>query len=157
MAKAKILCHMFMLRIKAARYLYSEKTPGEVSVKKVSDMLSEGLKRTLPQTVSDGRLLGGIQRNASAMNQSHNVRHIKKEGGINFLEDQQTLALYIAVHYPNIEAAHANKIVAGIVTARTKKPRGFEEKDIKYWTQVLENANRPKKGTSCHWVTTHRP
>jgi hypothetical protein len=72
------------------------------------------------------------------------------------LEDQQTLALYIAVQYPNIKDAKANSIVAAIVTERTRKPRGFDMNDIARWTKALEEAKRATDGPHS-WVTTFIP
>ncbi|OQW67430.1 MAG: hypothetical protein BVN35_20390 [Proteobacteria bacterium ST_bin11] len=135
------LCHTFILRVKAARY-YKMMENSSAKSSAPDQMLSTGLKRTLPETVSDNRLIGGIQRNIAAVNQHHNIQHIRTLQGINFLEDQQTLALYIAVHYPNIEAKRANELVAEIVKSRKGELRGFSEIQISDWDARLEEEDR---------------
>lgn len=130
------LCYLFCLRVKAARYYAKTRdaTP--------SALLSAGLKRSLPETVADSRLIGGMQRNIAALNQHDNLAHIRNARGINFLEDQQTLALYVATHYPNIPAPRLNALVEEIVTARKDKLRGFSAQEMGVWDYRLGAADR---------------
>ena len=144
-ALAQELCYLFLLRFKAAQY-YNGLTGGRAP-SRPDQLQSAGLKRTLPVTVADGRLLGGMQRNITAINQSYNEPHIKTQRGNNYLEDQQSLALYIAVHYPNIPPARANELVQQIIQERQGKLRGFTPEDMGRWDFKLEAADREVRCT----------
>ena len=139
---ASELCYLFHLRVKAAKYYHTLSQSGGRSPERPDQLQSAGLQRTLPETVSDGRLLGGMQRNISAVNQSHNVDHIKTLKGNNFLEDQQSLALYVAVHYPNIVDVDANNLVLAIMKDRKDKGRGFTPQEMGAWDFKLGQADR---------------
>lgn len=144
-AFAKELCYLFELRVKAAQYYAGLKASGGRNPERVDSLQSAGLARSLPETVSDGRLLGGMQRNISAVNNSHNVSHITTEKGNNFLEDQQSLALYVAVHYPNIKDTDANKLVQDIILDRKNKGRGFTPQEMGVWDFKLGQKERESK------------
>jgi len=140
---ARELCYLFWLRVQAAQYYDKlKKTPGARAPERPDQLQSAGLKRTLPETVSDGRLLGGMQRNIAAGNQSHNIDHIRTLKGNNFLEDQQSIALYIAVHYPNMKEADANGLVELILKDRLDKGRGFTPTEMGVWDFKLGQADR---------------
>lgn len=143
---AKDLCYLFELRVKAAQYYHQLHHSRDRSLGRNPDrpdsLQSAGLKRTLPETVSDGRLLGGMQRNIAAGNQAYNVNHITTHKGNNFLEDQQSIALYVAVHYPNIKDVVANELVCQIVNDRKSKGRGFTPQEMGVWDFKLSEKER---------------
>lgn len=156
---ARELCYLFELRVKAAKYYDTLKKSGGRNPERVDSLQSAGLERTLPETVSDGRLLGGMQRNIAAVNNSHNVSHIVTEKGNNFLEDQQSLALYVAVHYPNIKDVDANRLVEDIIADRKNKGRGFTPQEMGVWDFKLgqkERESRPVVGYAYKTYFNHR-
>ncbi|KZL02328.1 MULTISPECIES: hypothetical protein [unclassified Pseudovibrio] len=116
------LLHTFDLRAKAANDL-----GGTAKPIRVSDLLAQGLSRTQPATVADPRLIGGAQLNIAAQTESFKPQQITTPGGINFNEDQQTIALYVAQNYPDIPADKANEFVANVIAQRTdgNHLRGF--------------------------------
>lgn len=156
---ARELCYLFELRVKAAQYYAGLKASAGRNPERVDSLQSAGLVRSLPETVSDGRLLGGMQRNIAAGNQSHNISHIKTEKGNNFLEDQQSMALYVAVHYPNIKDTDANKLVQDIILDRKNKGRGFTPQEMGVWDFKLgqkERESRPVVGYAYKTYFNHR-
>lgn len=156
---AKELCYLFELRVKAAQYYAGLKASGGRNPERVDSLQSAGLARTLPETVSDGRLLGGMQRNISAVNQSHNVDHITTKRGNNYLGDQQSLALYVAVHFPNIKDTDANKLVQEIIQDRKDKGRGFTPQEMGIWDSKLgqkERESKPVVGYAYKTYFNHR-
>lgn len=168
-AFAKELCYLFELRVKAAQYYTQRKTAEGRNPERVDSMQhfnspqrsSNGLvlQPTIPETISDGRLLGGMQRNIAAVNNSHNVSHIVTEKGNNFMEDQQSLALYVAVHYPNIKDVDANRLVEEIVAERKNKGRGFTPQEMGAWDFKLgqkERESRPVVGYAYKTYFNHR-
>jgi hypothetical protein len=142
---ASELCYMFLLRVRAAMY-YRQQEDNKEPKKSVADMLGKGLVRTLPETVSDNRLIGGMQRNIAAVNQHVNVEHVRTAQGVNFLEDQQTIALYIAVHYPNISERRANELVTEIIQERKSQLRGFSAQTMGRWDARLDAEDRQGRG-----------
>ncbi|MES0871810.1 type III effector [Pseudovibrio sp. SCP19] len=131
------LLHTFDLRTKAANDL----TAGAKPVR-VSELLAQGLSRTQPATVADPRLIGGAQLNIAAQTESFKPQQITTPGGINFNEDQQTIALYVAQNYPDIPADKANDFVAQVIAQRTdgNHLRGFtpeERADFEAQLQAL--------------------
>lgn len=96
----------------------------------VVSQLSAGLSRTLPAPVANGALIGGVQRNTEALTGSMRTARVLNPGGLNFLEDQTTIATHIAVHYENICEADANRFVTQLLRARRGKDRGFSRQEV---------------------------
>ncbi|AEV37818.1 Effector protein HopAD1 [Pseudovibrio sp. FO-BEG1] len=133
----KELIYTFELRQKAAADL------GADAAKNVSSALAKGLQRTQPVTVADPRLIYGAQLNIAAQTESFKEEQITTPGGINYNEDQQTIAMYIAQVYPYIPRKTANEFVAELIKKRTdgKHLRGFTGEDRKKMEGVLIRLN----------------
>lgn len=100
----------------------------------VAAILSAGLARATPATTGDNRLIGGLNRNAEAHLGAMRTDHITdaSRAGINFLEDQTTIALFIAEQYQDIPGSYIEQMVGAIIDWRTDGDhlRGFSPEEL---------------------------
>jgi len=141
------LCYLFKQRCQAATYLFHEDGKG----RSVQDLLKPS--HTLPDSLSDCRLLAAVNANISALNASSPGHLAKKttldpldvgvEIHANFLEDQTELRCYIAAHYPNIPEHAARAFIDEVGRERKKLGNlGFDRPKIVEFERKLEGLEK---------------
>lgn len=128
------LYYLFTQRVKAAAHY---QTLGDSRPNALLNLDGEGA--SMPATIGDNRLIGGLQRNISGVNRHVNINHARN--GVNFMEDRTTIAIHVAINYPHIPEGYANELVEGIVAERSDKLRGFDRADFARIEERLRRAN----------------
>lgn len=140
-AAMKDLLNMHRMRDRAAReYSALGNRNGGVAA-----ILSAGLSRTTPATTGDARLIGGLNRNIEAGAGVLRTDHISDPSrhGLNFLEDQTTMAVFVAEHYLDIPGSMADNLVSWVINMRTDGHhlRGFNAEELTMIEGVLDDMN----------------